>query len=427
MERTKKLSVIPVPVQISVKDLQTIINNNISGLLYEDSTFDADNLLIKVWKESDIKLAVSGNEFYYDVPLKVWVKGKYELKQLGIGLSQTKEADFKLKLKFKSVISLSPDWQLITHTVGLGHEWLTPPVIKVGFIEIPFKRLADKVINDQQKYLAKIIDAKVKEDLEIKSYAKDVWEKIQEPLQIQQDPDVWLKLQPTEVGITQLGGEGEWIKTTLLLKAYSDIKFGLKQTAPLVELPALNKSSLSEEDFYLSFDSEISYLDLTEMANQYFRGKVFEFRNGKKKVMIDKVNIYGSGNKLIFDLAVSGDIAGKMYLTSLPYYDSLSQSLGLKDVDFDLDTKNQILKTASWLAQGTIQKKIETNLRYSVTEDIKQVQELIAKELSDRKIADFLYIKAEVKEIIPREVFLTQESLKIIIDSKGSLNLFLKN
>lgn len=427
VQKARKISEIRIPVELRVVDLERIINKNLVGLLYEDNNFEDDNLQVKVWKQSDIVITTRGDEFFYEVPLKVLVRGRYKVEQFGFNLSQEQDAEFSLKLKFKTKINVQHDWKIQTRTTAMGHEWITDPVLKVGFVTIPLKFFADNMISSQQNSISEMLDAEIANSLEIKSYASEIWTSLQEPMLMQDQPQIWMTLHPSEVFMTEPKGDSEVIETILMVRAYPDIKFGAKPKTPLVPLPPLKVANIKEEDFFLSFDSDISYESLTNLAKEYMIGHTFEFRNGRKQVKIDDLKIFGSNDKLIFELVVSGSVRGKLYLSSTPYYDSISQTLGLKQVDFDFDTKNQLLKTASWLAYGTLQKKIEENLKYPVAGEMAIVKELVSKEFADKKISDNVYLQADIEEIAPQEIYLTRQSLKMIVDSKGRLKLSVRN
>lgn len=51
-----KTSFIPLPVEVTLADVQKQINKNLKGLIYEDDNIDDDKVKMKIWKTDAIQL-----------------------------------------------------------------------------------------------------------------------------------------------------------------------------------------------------------------------------------------------------------------------------------------------------------------------------------------------------------------------------------
>jgi hypothetical protein len=70
---------------------------------------------------------------------------------------------------------------------------------------------------------------------------------------------------------------------------------------------------------------------------------------------------------------MSGSIDGTIYLSGIPNYNALTKEIYFDQMDYVLDSKGVLTRTANWLLQGVILKKIQSNCRYSIKENLEEV------------------------------------------------------
>jgi hypothetical protein len=77
-ETQKIKSTIAVPIDIDYVDIERMLNQSVTGLIYEDNSYadnDQDEFKIKVWKKGNITIKPNTtNQLKISVPLKVWEK-----------------------------------------------------------------------------------------------------------------------------------------------------------------------------------------------------------------------------------------------------------------------------------------------------------------------------------------------------------------
>ena len=110
--RPPDLSVIQLPVALEAQQIMELLNENLNGLIYEDAEDAEDQILAKIWKQGDIKLSIQGNTVFWEIPLRVWVKAGYSLKQLGISLHEQKEFNAEVLMKFRTNTELLPSGEI---------------------------------------------------------------------------------------------------------------------------------------------------------------------------------------------------------------------------------------------------------------------------------------------------------------------------
>lgn len=419
-----RLSSIAVPVDIPAAKITDKVNASLGGVLYEDNSYDnndGDNLLVKVTKSRNIEFSAEGDIFSYSVPLKIWVKTKVGI----LGMDSYHEADLGILLKFKSKVVVQNNWKLQSTTTLEGYDWLSEPVIKVaGSLDIPVRFMADYILEKQKVRLTTIIDQSVSQFLNIKPYVEGAWVQLQNSIEVSKDPAAWVKIMPVEVSMTPLIANAGKIRSFIGMKAYIKTVLGTKPAEEKKTiLPNLQIVSKTVEDFNVSLEVRTSYTDATEIVKKQLLNQTFEFNDGKKKITVTSVEIYPNGKKLAIKLGFVGSLSGIAYLTCNPYYEKSTQNVMVKNLDYDLDTKNKLAKSASWMFYDIFIRKIQKSCVFPLKEQFAEAQRQAKTNLSNNEVAKGIKLNGELTSIEPQEIVLTEEAISALIDLKGKLSV----
>jgi hypothetical protein len=177
----------------------------------------------------------------------------------------------------------------------------------------------------------------------------------------------WLQINPQKIRINSLYAKDDSLHINLGLSARPFISFEkpeeLKRTVP-------NMGNFGRvQGFSVFLDASLNYDSLSNILNRHISGKEFDFNKGpvKKKFIIRDCKLSGVDNeKLIIKVNFSGTDDGTIYLTGKPVYDGNKHILELKEIDFDIKSKNALLKTAEWLFSRRIVNEIQQNTRFDL-------------------------------------------------------------
>ena len=425
LEYKPKSSTILVPVEIDVKSVETLLNKELTGLIYEDKSLtnnNNDNLLLKVWKRDNFKIDMEGDQLSYRIPLKIWAKAGFKFEKLGISLSDYRDFNIEIALKFRTKITLNKDWSLTTKTISDGYDWISQPTVNIAGYNMPIKFVADAILKANQGMISNEVDDAIKAKIDIKSMTSTPWKMIQKPFKLSDEYNMWLKITPTEVYSQPLLSKNNKIKNIIGFETITETYIGKEPTYKISNTPSqLNISNKVDDGFEINVLSDIPISEVNTQARKYLLGKTFE--NGKKKITINEMKLYGSDGKIIVETDVTGSINGKLYFTGIPYYDGSDSTIRVKDFNFEMHTKNALLKSANWLMHASFVSMINKRLEFPLSSNIKDARKMIQTSLANYDMGMGTTLKGRLDDLKVEGVLLTRESIKASIVFKGKINI----
>ncbi len=422
---TPKPSVINLPLSVNIIDLQNKLNKQFTGLIYNDDSYDnngGDNIMVKAWKKEDFKLNYSEDGLAYRIPLKLWIKAGWKVSKLGITLSDYREVNAEIALNFKTKFTINKDWSFTTVTSSDGFEWLSTPVMKIGPIDVPITFIANTILKANKDKLTKEIDNAVKQNFSLRKYVQDMWVTMQKPIKVSETYNMWLKLNPQQLSATPLVNQNGKLKISLGIKSVIETYMGDDPKQNInTTLPDFVQAKTFDNTFVINLMSEISYKSADSLAKQYLRGKTFT--QGKRTVTVVDVKIYGNNDKMVIGTTLKGSINGTIYLTGTPVFDQATETVKIKDIDYDLETKNKLFSTADWLMHGTFVKMIEPSLSMPIGDKLEESRKMIQQQLTNNHITKNIILNGTLTNLNIENIFLTPNSIKVLVNLKGSLDV----
>ncbi len=416
------VSTIGIPVNITLPDLMQSLNAQLSGkALYEDYSFtdnNNDGLMLSVWKSQDITLIMFGNILKYRVPLKLWIK-----KELLFGA--TAEGEGELALNFKTKFNINPDWTLSTKTEVEWYEWIKPPVLKTGIGDIGVETIASMALDRSKKMLAESLDQYVSQQMNLRPQIQTAWSAIQAPVLLDSTYQMWSKTTPISIGITPLYANNNVIQAKIAVECINDMTFGAKPTFRTNSfLPNLNLLQDASDDFMIQFATDVPFPEAERLAKNMMVGQVFE--SGNKKITVEDVMLWGNDDRIVVNTRLSGSFNGEIYFIGKPTFNPETNIIKVEDLDFHVDTRSLLLRSASWIFQGPIKKKMAEAMVFPLDENIGAIKKSAQDALQYVEIQPGISLKGTIDSIAVRDVLVTPNSLKVNLFSKGKVNVDVK-
>jgi hypothetical protein len=418
-------SFINVPIKMRTRVVEEMLNAQIAGLLYECDTLTLGTfkpVKIKVWKGDSIRITLKGDELRYKVPLRVWLQFSFTVGAFGVSHTEYQDVEAALALTFRSRIFVKNDWKVATMTQAEGYEWISDPVVKVRFITLPIKPVADLLLSKQQKNFSQMIDKEINTVLNVKNLLMPLWSQIQEPISLSDDPRVWLRLTPKSVYMTQLEGVEGTIVSSVGIQSVAETFFSLPSAEKKQDsLPDFIIPGKVDSSFILNLYSELDYEAAGTMLQRLLLGR--NFSSGRKEIIIENVAITGMDGFALIGFDLVGSYRGKVYVYGRPLYDSATSTVSIENLDFDISTKSVVHKTADWLLHDILISKVKPYLRFPLREKLLESQLMVQKMLCNSELSRNVFITGSIDSLSVGGVRFTDRAIQAILFARGSLQL----
>ncbi|MFN0050365.1 MAG: DUF4403 family protein [Cytophagales bacterium] len=410
-------SIINLIVEFPTVETAQFLDSKLPDLLYEDNNIEDDNYTLKVLKRSSLILEPQGEYIYFTAPLKVEAKAK-----LNVGfISAEQSGTFDLDVKFRLRLGLTKNWEITTEATPAGYKWITEPKVKMGPFEISVAPFLDKILVAQQTKIALQIDSLAKSAINFKPLVDEAWRYIQNPIPVSESINAWTKVQPSAIYFVPIAGTQENIKLGIGIKAKIETTIGNKPAFDNTALPALSQGVLSDSLFEIQLVSKIGFKEASTFAKQQLSQTPFSFENEKYKANINDLSFYGSGEKLIVKSLLSGDYNGFIYFYGIPYFDSTSNTVRIKNLDFSYESNQTLKKTYSWLFKGLLLNKINKQLEFSINNKAKNASQILTDYLNNLKPAPGITINAKITSLTPNKILIDDGQLVFNLLAKGKI------
>ena len=410
----ERRSVISIPIELGVKELERSLNAQLNGVVYEDTDMRSDNMAITATKNQAIEISVDSSEIRYRVPLDLLVKydaGFTELQGRG-------EIAINLVTRF----DIKANWAFETQTDIVDHEWLRKPKVSMAGISIPIGFVADLILKNTRGTLARSIDNMVAQNFELDKLISKTWEQMYQPILVAPEYNTWLVVNPDDIGLTPIYMEDDSLQTTIIIEGQPTIVIGDKPgNVDPAPLPLFTRKPDLFDGFMINIGAQISYEEAERLAKDQIIGEKYTY--GKRSVTVEDLEIYGRGDQVIVNTQLSGSYTGNIYLQGRPSYNRRKNTIELKNLDFTLDTRNFLFKSAGWLLKGPIKKNIENNMNFLLSANLEDSQAMLQKQLDEYKIAPGIKLDANVNDLSIRDVLVIREGLYADIFLSGDLKV----
>lgn len=412
-------SFIGLPVEITLKDIEKQLNKNLTDLIYNDSILKDDNIEMKIWKSDKIVLKENNGEIVSEIPLKILAKVKYGTDFLG--LNDTKEVFMDGVITLNSKVNLT-NWKLYTVSRLTDYKWNQSPSILVAGKVVPVTYLVNPALSLFKKSIARQIDKAIDETCDFKPYVLDALAEVSKPFLAHDDYETWFKLIPIEIYATEAILNKEKITMDMGLKCTMQTMVGAepKNTfdkdkiilKPVAKMP--NKATVS-------IAAVSTYESASRVVTKNFKGQVFG--SGGQKVTVQKVDLWEKDGKLIIALNLSGSVNGTIYLTGYPQYNDTTQEIYFDDLNYVLNTKSVLLKSANWLLQSAVLKKIQENCRYSIAENLADGKTTFEEYLDNYSPMKGVFINGKLNDVKFEKMEITSNAMIAFITTSGEISV----
>ncbi|MEI7508670.1 MAG: DUF4403 family protein [Flavobacterium sp.] len=412
-------SFVSMPMEITLKEIENQLNKTLSGLVYQDDNLEDDKTEMKIWKTAPIKLIEKEGKIESVLPLKIWAKFKYGTEFMG--LNDTREIQLNGTITLLSNVKLS-NWRMNTNSVIEDFQWSESPSILVAGRKVPITYIINPTLSLFKNKMAKKIDEAIQKSCDFKPYVLNVLQTMSKPFETSQQYETWFKMTPVEVYVTDAVLQKSKIKMDLGLKCTMQTMVGEQPKATFDKESISFKPVSKVPDKTTASVAAIStYESASRIITKNFQGK--EFASGSRKIVVQKVDLWAKDGKMIIALDMTGSINGSIYLSGVPMYNNITKEIYFEQMDYVLNSKGILTKTANWLLQGVILKKIEESCRYSIKENLDEGKKSLLPYLNNFSPMKGVFVNGTLNDFEFEKIELTNTAIIAFITSTGKMNV----
>jgi hypothetical protein len=415
------VSYINLPVTIKLRDVENQTNKFLTGLIYEDNKIEDDDIEMKVWKLAPIKIENENGKIKTILPLKAVIKYRIGTGKLGVDLYNVREFNLNGIVTLVSNVGLT-NWKMNTNTTLKPLDWNESPTMTVMGKQVAITYLINPTVKLFKSKIEKNIDEAIAKSMDFKPNVLDAMEKITTPVEMSEAYQTWLRIVPIELYTTDAELKKDNISMQMGMKCTMETLVGQKPASKFDRNKIILKPVSKIPDRITANIVAVStYDDASKIMTKNFAGQ--EFASGSRKINVQNVAIWHKDGKMVIALDLLGSINGTIYLSGFPQYNAETKEIFFDKLDYALDTKSTLLRTANWMVQGLILKKIQQSCRYSIKPNLDEGKQNMLKYLKNYSPMPGVFINGSMDDIQFEKIQLTNKAIVAFVKVEGDLNV----
>lgn len=315
---------------------------------------------------------------------------------------------------YATSIGVSKDYKLTSQTELRTVKALSPCEMTV------FSYDATKTLEEELANALKEVENDIDKEIsavDLKPDMEEIWSLLNSPTDM--EGYGFLSMNPKDISLSKVYFKGDTAYVTALLQASPTIDLVYNEPVKS-KLPALSEYK-NRDGFDITMDINAKYDSLSSVLTQNIKGTKVDI--GGKEVIFGDINVHGASNKKInLKVDFSGKKKGTLFLTGTPVFDAKNQFISFPDLNFDVKTKNALLKSAKWL----FNKQITNAIRESAAMDLRPYLDSLKLSLNNNlnvELDEGVFMSGHVNNIEIFGIQPLETKLFIRIHSLGELKL----
>ncbi len=423
-------SQINIPIEIPISFLEENLNKDWSSKLFAEKDMPlGDGLFTDIDVIRTGKISLVGQEnntLKIRIPMNLKGDLKIEKKIFGQNLSTTMPFDENLQPEVSFIPEIGENWDLSLKNVQIESWGKSMKYNLLGF-EIDLDPIVRKQV---QKVLANQLTASNLSNLDFKSLAEKAWEAFAETRTIDQNGvTAYFYSVPTKIKLREQVTQDQKLKFFLGIEGELYSQVGNAPNRKAAPLPDISDNEDSTNRLDIVLPLAIRYEDLDGYLNNSLSGE--SIRMDSKNTLIPsnfKTRNFGDRTLLQMDFRAlrqgKKEIAGQLYLVGKAVYDEETETIRFDDIDFDVNTKNILTRSAIRSKQGQILTQIRKYAAYPIGEYLEDAR----REMQQQGYfeTDFATFRVKNPGLSVEGIYNTEADIRLYLKSSGQMEVNLK-
>lgn len=408
-----QISYLAGSITFQLPELEAKINRELDPVLVGKET-KGGLFSFRVERSGPVRIQYVNQQIQFSAPLQLWLNQPFSS-----GDESQKKPFCSLNTNFQSPLSVTADWRLSTKVKFTSFNWIKKPEIRILGREIPLADLAQNVLDKHRSSIEQAIDSAIYGDLRLDKTVSPIWQAIQKPISLNKEYGLWLLPKPISVAASPITGNNKQITTHLRIALETKTALTAEQPkSPDVPLPPLQKRDTVSQLAELHVMNFIPYATINRTLTSTLAKEPKKLALGI--LTINKAAVYGGQRTVIVKTEVSGLIDGVLYLRGRPEFDTKTNTLHVKELDFDAVTDDALSKLVGSIVHRGLRKALESMLTIPLGDKIAQLPQLIntAFEKGPGKTTD---LGIESFQFIPQKIAVRPDGIQVPITVKSKV------
>lgn len=320
----------------------------------------------------------------------------------------------EVEVGLESQVAVNSNWQITSKTAVRTPMFTNQ--CRMTFLKVNVTdRVAGAFTHALQK-AATTVDQQIARQGNFRAIAEKAWDELQKPVPL--DSGFTLHLAPTGAGLLGLEGAGRTVTAVIGITARPSVTLETVSTQRLPLTPLAGAQL--PEGFRVSVDGGLSFQELNRQLQRRLVGTTQKVDG--HTIDITGAEAYGSGDRIVLRLDLTGDVDGTIYFVGTPRYDPQSAMLSLADLDYSLETRQALLNVADWLYHEGFRSTVAQQARWGLQRGIAQVRARLETALN-RELSRGVRSIASVGAVRPVGVYVTPTGLVARVAVDGTMRL----
>lgn len=439
-------SIVELPFYLQTNELQTYLNEIIPrGVIASDARREGNS---KQWsynvqRNEDLKVAVSGDELLFQVPIQINAYGAYTAcagfwrhgRCYGARIRENGETHpvvnltLKVKMKVKEDYTIAPQAELVAVVSGNTH--LNVDLIgNLIRINIDIKNKIERPIQQLVNRYQTEIDNKIKEwaaKYDLKREITNYWDKAFRSVPLDQ---FWLNIKPVAVIFQNLSSVGDTLKAGFGVHAFTSIST-TPESIQVTELPPLTLRDNLNGQYHIYLPGRSTYAELGKIVTRHVSDKKYTYK--KYWVKVNNVTLSGiqldnNVSALLVDASITGKISlfkkvkGHVYFFAVPSIDIEKRILFISDFSITPNTNSVVLnRSLPFLLNNFYYTELKNSLTYDFSKDWEKCREMIDQRIKEIHIDKFT-IRGKLDEMKFHGLYIGPDVMEVIMGVTGTLH-----
>lgn len=320
----------------------------------------------------------------------------------------------QIDISYSSSIDLLKNYRLKSTTTLVKLQPINRCTVTVLGIDATDRVI--KFVKKRLEDLGKSVDKRI-DDLDFKPIVQTAWNKVSTEIKLGNLG--YMAINPKALRLSALNFDGSTLRMSVGLTANPTITTESAQL-PITEVPDLSDFTPGN-GFNIYLDLSAGYDTLSKYLDRKVAGTVIKI--GHKRFVINKANVYGIGNqKIVVAVDFKGRRRGQIFLTGTPSYNSITHELTVPDLDFDINTKEVLLRMAKWIFSNKINSALREKAKFDFSSVIASAKQKLHEELN-QDLADNIKISGDLNDLNIQDIYPENSRLLLRSLANGRVSL----